>query len=131
MFNNFAEVIEAAQARCVEITNEIDRLTVQRYRLVNQYSEMIDKLQLREAWWLDERVTPEQRKEISDCDDALAEVHSKIGQLDEESIRTTHFLHDFTDAYYKSKNIMEFMDYMQGITPAMRSGDAYDPFPNH
>lgn len=131
MFNTFAEVIEAAQARCMEIANEVDRLTVQRRQLINQYSEMIDALQLREAWWLDERVTPEQRKAISDNDDALAEIHSKIGELDEESIRTVHFLSDFTDAYYKSKNIIEFMDYMQGITPAMRSGDAYDPFPNH
>lgn len=131
MFSNFAEVIEAAQARCMEIANEVDRLTVQRRQLINQYSEMIDALQLREAWWLDERVTPEQRKAISDCDDALAEVHSKIGQLDEENIVTNHFLEHFTDAFYKSKNVVEFMDYMKGITPAMRSGDAYDPFPNH
>lgn len=131
MFNNFAEVIEAAQARCMEIVNEIDRLTVQRQHLIDQYSEMIDALQLREAWWLDERVTPEQRKEISDCDDALAEIHSKIGELDDEKLVTTRFLHDFTDAVYKSKSIVQFMDYMRGITPAMRSGDAYDPFPNH
>lgn len=131
MFNNFAEVIEAAQARLVKIVNEIDELTVQRRLLDDKCYEMIEELKLSEPWWCSERVSPEKRKAISDCEDRLCEMYNKIVELDDERFVTNRFLEHFTDAYYKSKSIVQFMDYMQGITPAMRGGDAYDPFPNH
>lgn len=131
MFNTFAEVIEAAQSRLVKIVNEIDELTVKRRLLDDKCYEMIQDLKLNEPWWHSESVSPEKRKAIADCEDQLCEMHNKIIELDDERFITNRFLGQFTDAYHKSKNIMEFMDYMQGITPAMRSGDAYDPFPNH
>ena len=131
MFNTFAEVIEAAQARLLKIVNEIDELTVKRRLLDDKHYEMIEDLKLNEPWWHSESVSPEKRKAFSDSEDQLCEMYNKIIELEDERFITNRFLEHFTDAYYKSKNIVQFMDYMQGVTPEMRSENGYDPFPNH
>lgn len=130
MFNTFAEVIEAAQSRLVKIVNEIDELTVKRRLLDDKCYEMIQDLKLNEPWWHSESVSPEKRKAISDCEDQLCEMYNKIVDLEDERFITNRFLGQFTDAYYKSKNIVQFMDYMQGITPEMRRENGPDLFPN-
>lgn len=121
MLNNFNDVFEAGIKRHNEIVNQIDALRLKSLEL----REQIQLLETQE-----DPLTDEQDELLYRLDRQRTEIEDQIYELDDRKHELIVFRENFANAFYKSRNIDDFMLYMKGYSAAQVHGDVEDLYPN-
>ena len=120
MLNNFNDVFEAGIKRHNEIVNQIDALRLKSLEL----REQMQPLETQE-----DPLTDEQDELLYRLDRQRTEIEEQIYELDDRKHELIVFRENFANAFYKSRNIDDFMLYMKGYSVAQVHGDVEDLYP--
>jgi len=101
MFTTFAEVVEAAKVRRVEIAKDLERLKVEH----GAASEVREKLEE-----MDRQLTAEEFKQLDDAEDRYWQTDNKIERLGDEDYELMIIIDRFERALPKVKSLAGFVN---------------------